>query len=82
MLIKSQQVSGNGGNLKGEKMEDRGAYLISQSICDLITAMGMQAENDHRKHRGESVAYTEEAFQKVILDHGIGSNDAIMFLHE
>lgn len=63
-------------------MENRGAYLLSQSVCALITAMGMQAENDHRKQRGESMAYTEEAFQKLILDHGIGCNDAILFLRE
>lgn len=63
-------------------MEDRGAYLISQSVCALITAMGMQAENDQRKHRGESMAYMEEAFQKVILDYSIGSNDAILTLRE
>lgn len=63
-------------------MEDRGAYLISQVGCALITAMGMQAENDQRKHRGESMAYTYDDFQKVILEHGIGTNDAILFLRE
>lgn len=63
-------------------MDNRGAYIISQSVCALIVAMGMQAENDQRKHHGESMAYTGEAFEKVILEHGIGCNDAISFLRE
>jgi hypothetical protein len=63
-------------------MEDRGAFLISQSVCALITAMGMQAENEQRKHLGQSMAYQEDSFLKVILDHQIGYNDAIMILRE
>jgi len=52
------------------------AFLISQSVCALITAMGMQAENKQREVLGQSMAYTEENFQEVIQEHGISWNDA------
>jgi hypothetical protein len=40
-------------------------YLAKQ-IRALIEAMGMQAENEMRKHRGESPAYCENDFQNVL----------------
>ena len=38
------------------------------SACHL-TALGMEAENQRRIHRGEAVAYGEEAFTKLIEDN-------------
>lgn len=35
-----------------------------------IIALGMQAENFQRYHRGESLAYVEADFVKVIEDEG------------
>jgi hypothetical protein len=49
-------------------------YGINIAVQGLITAMGMQAENKQREHRGESLAYTEADFQKVLLDNGIHHN--------
>lgn len=47
------------------------AFLYSQSICALAEIEGMKAANDERKHRGESMAYPEEAFLKVPKDFNI-----------
>lgn len=58
--------------------EQRIAYIISQSAAALITAMAMQAENDQRKHLGQSMAYQEDAFLNVIDQHGIGTNSVLM----
>lgn len=60
----------------------RVAYIISQSVAAMITAMGMQAENKQREHLGQSVAYQEDSFQKVIIEHGIRTNDVISYLRE
>jgi hypothetical protein len=60
----------------------RAAYLISQSAAAMIEAMGMQAENTQREHRGESLAYVEDDFQRVILKYGIGTNSAISYLRD
>jgi hypothetical protein len=42
----------------------------------------MQAENQQRLHRGESIAYTEEAFKDVIERNGIGHNAIIGFFRQ
>ena len=49
-------------------------YGLSMSVQTLVRAMGMQAENQQRIHRGESIAYPEEAFSKLIEDNGIHHN--------
>ena len=38
--------------------------MIDAMHC-LCECMGMQAENMQRSYRGESMAYTEEAFEEV-----------------
>ena len=38
------------------------AGSIDVSVTRLGRLLGMQAENDQRKHRGESMAYDEAAF--------------------
>ena len=43
----------------------------------LIEAMGMMSENIERANRGESLAYTEDHFMKLIQDNGITYNDVI-----
>lgn len=47
------------------------AKLIANSSAALIEAMGMMSENIERANRGESLAYTEEAFNKVVMNNGI-----------
>ena len=53
------------------------AKLIANSSAALIEAMGMMSENIERANRGESLAYTEEAFNKVIMDNGIDYNSVM-----
>lgn len=53
------------------------AKLIANSSAALIEAMGMMSENIERANRGESLAYTEEAFNKVVMNNGIDYNSVI-----
>ena len=53
------------------------AQLIANSSAALIQAMGMMSENIERANRGESLAYTEDSFMKLIQDNGITYNDVI-----
>ena len=53
------------------------AKLIANSSAALIQAIGMMSENIERANRGESLAYTEDQFMKLIQDNGITYNDVI-----
>lgn len=54
------------------------AKLIANSSAALIEAMGMMSENIERANRGESLAYTEEAFNKVVMNNGIDYNSVMI----
>ena len=49
-------------------------YVIGMAVGGLIEAMGMHAENQDRLSHGLSIAYTDEAFDKVRLDNGLHHN--------
>lgn len=53
------------------------AKLIANSSAALIEAMGMMSENIDRANRGESLAYTEDSFMKLIRDNELTYNDII-----
>lgn len=53
------------------------AKLIANSSAALIEAMEMMSENIERANRGESLAYTEEAFNKVVMNNGIDYNSVM-----
>ena len=53
------------------------AKLIANSSAALIEAMGMMSENIERANRGEALAYTEEAFNKVVMNNGIDYNSVM-----
>lgn len=55
----------------------KAAQLIANSSAALIQAMGMMSENIERANRGESLAYTEEAFNKVVMNNGIDYNSVM-----
>lgn len=55
----------------------KAAQLIANSSEALIQAMWMMSENIERDNRGESLAYTEDQFMKLIQDNGITYNDVI-----
>ena len=54
--------------------EQNAAYVNAQVACAMIEAMGMQAENQQRAHRGESIAYAEDHFNALITKYGIHHN--------
>ena len=47
------------------------AKLIANSSAALIQAIGMMSENIERANRGESLAYTEDQFMRLIQDKGV-----------
>ena len=54
--------------------EEKAAVINARAATAIVRAMGMQAENLVRQQRGESMAYTEDAFTKVIEEEGIHWN--------
>ena len=56
---------------------ENAAYVMSQAACALIEAMGMHAENMQRQQLGQSMAYSDEAFLKLINRYGIHHNAVI-----
>ena len=56
------------------------AKLIANSSAALIEAMRMMSENIERANRGESLAYTEEAFNKVVMNNGIDYNLSLIHI--
>ena len=46
-------------------MDRVGLATLEVIVHSMITAMGMQAENDIRKQRGEAMAYNDEAFLTI-----------------
>jgi hypothetical protein len=53
------------------------AYAITMTIETMVEAMGMQAENQHRLSRGESIAYTEQAFVDLVNKNGCHHNSVL-----
>lgn len=45
--------------------------VIRRAICAMISALGMQAENQQREALGQSMAYVEDDFINLITEHGI-----------
>ena len=52
-------------------------YFPNRASAALIEAMGMMSENIERANRGESLAYTKEAFNKVVMNNGIDYNSVM-----
>ena len=50
--------------------EQKAAVINARAATAMIRAMGMQATNMQRQHRGESMAYTSADFEKVIEEEG------------
>ena len=59
----------------------KAAYVMAQTACALIEAMGMVAENEQRKALGQSMAYTEDAFVDLPNKYGIHNNATIGLFH-
>ena len=61
---------------------ERATLLFSQSVCAMLRGFGMISENFQRIHRGESLAYTDKAFEDVINEFSIGWNSALIMLRD
>ena len=57
--------------------EQKAAYIIAQAACLMAEVAGMQAENQDRAQRGESIAYPETAFQEAIVRSGVHHNGVL-----
>jgi hypothetical protein len=68
-----------GGNMS---MASAVAIVTASAARAMIMALGMAAENAQRKHRGESMAYTEDDFLLIIEREGIGSNAVLNYLNQ
>ncbi len=58
------------------------AFINSQAVCALAEIEGMKAENQGRLHRGESIAYNDEAFFAIVDKFGLNHNRVIMYLSD
>jgi hypothetical protein len=58
----------------------RAAFVQAAVARALIRAFGMVAANMEREHRGHSLAYGEEAFERLVVEEGIGHNQVLMAL--
>ena len=61
---------------------ERHAFIISQSVCAMIEAKGMEAENKQREHLGHSMAYTDEDFIDLQEKYCIGHNQVLAYMQQ
>lgn len=62
--------------------EGRAAFINSQVACAQIEAAGMVAENTRRASLGQSNAYGEDDFERLIHKYGIHHNAVVTFLSQ
>ena len=62
--------------------EQKAAVINARCATAMIRAMGMQAENEVRRHRGEAPSYREEDFVKVIEEEGTCWNSTSRVIFE
>jgi hypothetical protein len=60
----------------------RAAIVVAQANCALITAMGLQAENQISLAKGEVPAFGERQFRALIVNHEIRREDVLGILRE
>ena len=58
------------------------AFIYAMIANAQATIAGMQAENQHRIQRDESLAYLEADFEQVPVTYGITHNQVIEYLRE
>ena len=62
--------------------EQKAAYVIGMAVGGLIEAFGMMSDNMQRQYRGESIAYDEKAFYKLMEDRGLHNNAIVKFFQK
>lgn len=63
-------------------MNNNQIYMMGRITQGMIMAMGMQAENNQRKHLGQSMAYVYDDFQKITEEYGIYHNALLVGLQD
>ena len=56
-------------------------YVMANAIGGLIEALGMYSKNIYRDRRGETIAYDDEHFQKLMEERGLHHNAIITELN-
>jgi hypothetical protein len=54
--------------------EQKAAVINARAATAMIRALGMQAANDQRKHRGEAMAFDQVDFDNVIQEEELHWN--------
>lgn len=62
--------------------EQKAAFIVAQAACANAEIASMQALNQERMHRGESIAYDEASFAAVPDRFGLGHNTVISFFQD
>lgn len=57
-------------------------YQFGMTVNALVTAMGMMSENIQRQHLGQSVAWSEGDFTKLLEDNGVHHNSLTEHKHK
>ena len=67
--------------MSDDSNEIRQASLVMARAARVIAySLGMHAENMQRERRGESIAYTLDAFERMVGLEGVGENSVILTL--
>jgi len=53
------------------------AFALCNAAAALVEAMGMHAENQNRLSNGHTIAYGEEAFNKLAESRGLYHNQLV-----
>ena len=56
-------------------------YVFAQAVAALARIEGMKAFNQERQNNGYSLGYSEDAFEKIIEDFGLGHNSVMTILN-
>jgi len=62
--------------------EERAAFIMAQAACLNAEVAGMVAENTYREMRGETIAFSEDAFVAVVNNSICNYNAAASFLRD
>ena len=61
--------------------EQQAAYVIAMAACAMAEIAAMQAANQERTARGESLAFNESAFRGIITSNRIHHNAVLGVFH-
>ncbi len=61
--------------------EQQVAFVQSQVACLLVELEAMKAANMEREHRGEAIAYGEDAFRELLGRYTVQHNDVLTYFN-